>query len=83
MRMSKRLVPGSIWKSIIPTAALAGLAAGTLLYSAAPADAKSQCLTKHQSCESRCAKRYGDFLPCIYRTCNKQYDNCVSGGKTR
>jgi hypothetical protein len=53
---------------------------------AAPADAANNCQEKYLACQQRCAKRYEDFTACIYRTCNPQYDNCMSsssetGGK--
>jgi hypothetical protein len=64
-------------KSISSTVAWAGLASLMLLYPAGPAAArKMTCLQKAQACESRCARAYRDYLPCIYRTCGKQYGTC-------
>jgi hypothetical protein len=64
-------------KFIIPALALASVASVTLLYSAGPADAKkSTCQLKAQACEQRCAKRGGDWVACIYRTCVHQYGTC-------
>jgi hypothetical protein len=69
-------------KSIISTFALASLASVALLQATAPAAAaRKSCLQKAQSCEQRCAGRYSDWVPCISRTCNPQYDNCVAGGR--
>lgn len=64
-------------KFIISTLALASLASMTLLYPTSPAVAKKMtCQQKAQACEQRCAKRGGDWVACIYRTCNKQYGTC-------
>jgi hypothetical protein len=64
-------------KSFISVLALASLAAVTFLYSAGPADAKkSICQQKAAACENRCAAQYKDYMPCIYRTCVKQYGTC-------
>jgi len=82
--MSKRLVASSIWRSIVPTVALGSLAAGTLLYAAAPADAAARtCFAVAQACEQRCSKAYSDYGGCISRTCTPQYNNCVAGGGER
>ena len=64
-------------KSIISAMALASLASLTVLYSAGPAEAKKMtCQQKAAACERRCAAAYKDYMPCIYRTCNKQYGTC-------
>jgi len=66
-------------KFILSSATLGGLAA--LLAGADPAEARSMsCHARYQGCESRCARAYSDYIPCINRTCNRQYDNCVAGG---
>ena len=71
-------------KSIISTVALASLAGVALVYSAEPAAAKSACQAKFNSCNSRGFAKYDDPFPCIHRTCDRQFDNCVAtgGGKT-
>jgi hypothetical protein len=64
-------------KFIISTIALASLASVAFLYSAGPADAKKMtCQQKAAACESRCARRGGDWVACIYRTCVHQYGTC-------
>jgi hypothetical protein len=72
-----RLIPRSIRDGI-----LCLLAYGALLYAAnlgiAAPVTKESCHKKYQACQSRCAKRYDDFVGCINRTCNKQYDNCIA-----
>jgi hypothetical protein len=69
--------------SVLPSIALAGLA-GAFLSAAEPAEARSiSCSAKYQGCNRRCAAAagsQGDWLPCIERTCNRQYDNCVAAG---
>jgi hypothetical protein len=70
-------------KSIIPTVALAGLA-GAFLVRVDPAEAKPMsCAARAQSCEQRCARNYSDFHICIYRTCTRQYNNCMGAGGGR
>lgn len=68
-------------KSILSATALIGLAGGFLAF-AEPADAaKNTCLQRYRACNQRCAAnagRGGDWVPCINRTCNRQYDNCVA-----
>jgi len=41
---------------------------------------KQTCQQKYLSCQQRCFNRHGDPLPCINRTCNKQFDNCAAAG---
>ena len=70
---------GSHWKSFL---LIATLAAGSFLTSAETASAaKMSCIQKYRLCNQRCAGRTsgnGSWLPCIERTCNRQYDNCAS-----
>jgi hypothetical protein len=67
-------------KSIISTIALGSLALVALLYATAPAAAaRKTCEQRASACESRCAKAYKDYTPCIYRTCVKQYGTCGKG----
>jgi hypothetical protein len=67
-------------KSILSFTALVGLAGGFLALTE-PADAaKKTCIQRYRACNQRCAGATGpggDWMPCINRTCNKQYDNCV------
>jgi len=64
-------------KTLNSIIALASLASVTLLYSTAPAAAKRDtCQRKAAACESRCAATYKDWVPCVYRTCVKQYGTC-------
>ena len=64
-------------KLTLSAVALAGLASLALLSAATPAAAKKMtCLQKAQACERRCAARYQDYVPCIHRTCDKQYGTC-------
>jgi hypothetical protein len=70
----------------ISSLALAGLA-GAFVSIAEPAEArKTQCQIKYTSCNNRCVGAYNDPIPCIHRTCDRQYDNCAAaedkgGGK--
>ena len=61
---------------------IAALAAGSFLTSAEPANAaKMSCMQKYRLCNQHCAaktKGIGSWVPCIERTCNRQYDNCAS-----
>jgi hypothetical protein len=67
-------------KSIISAIALGTLASVALLYATAPAAAaRKTCEQRAAACESRCAKAYKDYTPCIYRTCVKQYGTCGKG----
>jgi hypothetical protein len=70
-------------KSIMSGVTLGGLAVA-LLAGAGPAEARPMsCLAKYQGCNQRCAAAagsQGDWVPCIQRTCNRQYDNCVGAG---
>jgi hypothetical protein len=67
-------------KSIISAVALGSLAVTALLYATAPAAAaRRTCEQRATACESRCAKAYKDYTPCIYRTCVKQYGTCGKG----
>ena len=79
--MSKRFS-----KFVISSATLGGLAA-VLLSAAGPAEAKRMsCIAKYRACNQRCAASAGangDWVPCIQRTCNRQYDNCAEGGGGR
>ena len=67
-------------RSILPMTALIGVA-GSFLALAEPAEAaKKTCLQRYNACNQRCAGAAGpgqDWLPCIRRTCDRQYDNCV------
>jgi len=68
-------------KSIMSGVTLGGLAVA-LLAGAGPAEARPMsCLAKYQGCNQRCAAAagsQGDWVPCIQRTCNRQYDT-ISG----
>jgi hypothetical protein len=67
-------------KAIISTVALGSLGVAALLHATGPAAAARQtCEQKAAACESRCAKAYKDYTPCIYRTCAKQYGTCGKG----
>lgn len=59
--------------------------AGAFLAAAGPADARPMsCTAKFNGCSQRCAAAaggQGDWMPCIQRTCNRQYDNCSGGGR--
>lgn len=66
--------------------ALASLACLTLASSAAPAASKT-CYQKFLACTDRCERNNdGVWAPCQRRTCNPQYNNCMSsaaGGSDR
>jgi hypothetical protein len=69
-------------KSILSATALIGLAGSFLAFAEPAAAAKNTCLQRYNACNQRCAGaagRDGDWMPCIQRTCNRQYDNCVGG----
>ncbi|MBX9777727.1 MAG: hypothetical protein K2Y71_25385 [Xanthobacteraceae bacterium] len=71
------------WKSVIPTAALAGLACITLLSTSEPSAAKTMtCGQKATDCAERCGARFKDdpaqLRSCGERTCNHQYKMCVN-----
>jgi len=57
------------------------------LYAADSASAKDEspadkCMKKYHQCQGRCAKNNPtDWTPCINRTCNRQYDNCIAAIK--
>lgn len=66
-------------KSILAAAAFCAVGAG-LLTTATTADAaRMSCQARAKACERRCASYGGDWVGCITRTCNRQYDNCVGG----
>src|SRR5262245_13131238 len=74
-------------KFIIWTVAAASLACALVLLASRwePAEGRDfkpwgQCTTRHASCVERCMLRVCpscEFTPCIQRTCDKQYDNCI------
>ena len=73
--MSKRFS-----KSIISGATLGSLAV-VLLSATGPAEAKpNSCLRRYHACTNRCVGNNYDAYPCINRTCNRQYDNCMGAG---
>ncbi|MEQ1713742.1 MAG: hypothetical protein ABL908_20430 [Hyphomicrobium sp.] len=66
----------------VPVVALGFLAIGAAVEPAAAR--KTACQVKYTGCNDRCFARYDDPVPCIHRTCDRQYDNCVAaegGGK--
>jgi hypothetical protein len=69
--------------SILSGIALAGALTASLLAGAEPAEAKRMsCIQKYRACNQRCAASvgaHGSWVPCITRTCNRHYDNCVGG----
>lgn len=66
-----------IFSVILSGSALAGMAMAFVVAAAEPVEAKrSACVAKYHGCQSRCARRYDDFIPCINRTCNPQFDHC-------
>jgi hypothetical protein len=72
-------------RTVLSSLALAGLA-GAFVSMAEPAAARqTQCQQKFTGCNDRCFGRHDDPMPCIQRTCYRQYDNCVAaedkGGK--
>ena len=67
------------WKSFLLIASLA--ASSSLAFVESASAAKMSCIQKYRLCNQRCAGRTsgnGSWLPCIERTCNRQYDNCAS-----
>lgn len=63
-------------KLVVSSLTLTGMTVA-LLTAAAPAQAAKQtCLQKYRACNQRCF-RYGDPVPCIQRTCERQMDNCL------
>ena len=68
-------------KFAVSGAALGGLAV-MLLSGADPAEARPKsCLETYRGCTNRCVGRYDDAIPCIQRTCDKQYRNCEAVGR--
>lgn len=74
-------------RKYICAASIPAVAVGFLAIGAAfePAEArKTACQIKYTGCNDRCVSRHDDPIPCIKRTCDRQYDNCVAaegGGK--
>ena len=52
---------------------------GAVLATHPAAAAKQSCQQRYLSCQQRCFKRNADPVPCINRTCNRQFDNCSAG----
>lgn len=66
----------------IPVMAFGFLAIGAAVEPAAAR--KTACQVKYSGCNDRCFARHDDPIPCIKRTCDRQFDNCVAaegGGK--
>jgi hypothetical protein len=71
------------WTSIVPAAALAGLACATLLSTSEPTAAKTRtCGQKATECAIRCISRFKGDIPqqrsCGRRTCDHQYKSCMN-----
>src|SRR5919202_3781329 len=74
-RNRSRTMSTFLAKFAVSGAALGGLAV-MLLSGADPAEARPKsCLETYRGCTNRCVGRYDDAIPCIQRTCDKQYRN--------
>jgi hypothetical protein len=77
--MSKHSIVHSLRKLLVASVALAGLSSAIVVSTPVPAEAKT-CVQKYRDCNARCAGRSYEWQNCIYRTCNRQYDNCAGAG---
>jgi hypothetical protein len=75
-------------KTIISTIAFASLTSLTLVQATAPALARemNHCSLRYSYCAERCIMRNNDeskISPCLQRTCNHQFNNCMKESSTR